>query len=131
MASFHSHYFTFTLQTLATRDTQPTFPHIITQSLQRTNMRHKHTSIVSRHIFTRGNNNILRTPQPHFISSEQILSRRTRRIIAQLRTNKSQFFKSYLHKVDAKSHPSPLCPLCNTHINNTHHLFNCTHMCTT
>ena len=21
----------------------------------------------------------------------------------------------YLHKVDVKSHPSPLCPLCNTH----------------
>ena len=29
------------------------------------------------------------------------------------------FLKSYLHKVDAKSHPSPLCPLCNTHTRHT------------
>ena len=50
---------------------------------------------------------------------------------AQLRTNKSLFPKSYLHKVDAKSHPSPLCLLCNTHTHDTHHLFNCTHIRTT
>ena len=30
-----------------------------------------------------------------------------------------------------KGHPSPLCPLCNTNIHNTHHVFNCTHICTT
>ena len=36
-----------------------------------------------------------------------------------------------LHKVDAKSHPSPLFPLCNTHTYDTHHLFNCTHIRTT
>ena len=50
---------------------------------------------------------------------------------AQLRTNKSPFLKSYLHKVDAKTHPSPLCPLCNIHTHDTHHLFNCTHIRTT
>ena len=38
---------------------------------------------------------------------------------------------SYLHKVDAKSHPSAICPLCNTHTHDTHHLFNCIHICTT
>ena len=54
------------------------------------------------------------------------LTRRTKII-----TNKSPFLKSYLHKVDAKTHPSPLLPLCSTHIYNTHHLFNCTHMRTT
>ena len=36
----------------------------------------------------------------------------TRHTLAQLRTNKSPFIKSYLHKVAAKS---PLCTLCNTH----------------
>ena len=66
------------------------------------------------HIATRGNNKILRTPPPHISSSEEILSRLTRRTLAQQRTNKSPFLKSYLHKVHAKSHPSPLCPLCNT-----------------
>ena len=91
-------------------------------------MRHIHTSIVSRHLATRGNIKILRTPLPHISSSEEILPRLSRRTLAQRRTNKSPFLKSYLHKVDAKSHPSPLCPLCNTH---THHLFNGTHIRTT
>ena len=94
-------------------------------------MRHIHTSIVSRHLVTRGNNKILRTPPPHTSSSEEILPRLTRRTLAQLRTNKSPFLKSYLHKVDAKTHPSPLCPLCNIHTHDTHHLFNCTHIRTT
>ena len=83
------------------------------------------------HLATRGNNKILHTPPPHISSSEEILSRLTRRTLAQLRTNKSPFLKSYLHKVDAISHPSPLCPLCNTHPHDTHHLFNCTHIRTT
>ena len=94
-------------------------------------MRHIHTSIVSRHQATRRNNKILRTPPPHISSSEEILPCLTRRTRAQLRTNKSPFHKSDLHKVDAKSHPSPLCPLCNTHTHDTHHLFNCSHIRTT
>ena len=94
-------------------------------------MRHIHTSIVSRHLATRGNNKILRTLQPHISSSEEILPRINCRTFAQLRTNKSPFLKSYLHKIDAKLHPSPLCPLCNTHTHDTHHLFNFTHICTT
>ena len=76
----------------------------------KTNMRHIHTSIVSRHLATRGNNKILRTPPPHNSSSEEILPRLTRRTLAQLRSNKSPFLKSYFHKVDAKTHPSPVCP---------------------
>ena len=91
-------------------------------------MRHIHTSIVSRHLAERGNNKILRTPPPHISSPEEILLRLTRRTLAQLGTNKSPFLKSYLHKVDAKTHPSPPYPLCNTHIHNTHHLFNCIHI---
>ena len=91
-------------------------------------MRHIHTSIVSMHLATRGNIKILRTPPPHIRRSEEILPRLIRRILALLRTNKSPFLKSYLHKVDAKSHPSSLCPLCNPRI---HHLFNCTNRRTT
>ena len=96
---------------------------------QDTNIQHLHDEtlaehlIVSRHLATRGNNKILHTPPPHISSSEERLPRLTHHTLAQLRTNKSPFLKSYLPKVDAKSHPSPLCPLCNTH---THHLFNCT-----
>ena len=109
----------------------PTDPHTVTSTDIKTKMRHIHTSIVSRHLATRGNNKILRTPPPHTRSSEEILPRLTRRTLAQLRTNKSPFLKSNLHKVDAKTHPSPLCPLCNTHTHDTHHLLNCTHIRTT
>ena len=56
---------------------------------------------VSKHLATRGNNKLLRTP-PHICSSEERLSRLTRRTFAQLRTNKSPSLKSYLHKVNAK-----------------------------
>ena len=91
-------------------------------------MRHIHTYIVSRHLVIRCNNKILRTPPPHISSSEEVLPHLTRRTLAQLRRNKSPFLKSYLHKFDAKSHPLPRCPLYNTHIHNTHHLFNCTHI---
>ena len=58
----------------------------------------------------------------------KILPRLTRRTLSQLRTNKSPFLKLYLHKIDAKTHSSPLCPLFNTHTHDTHHLFNCTHI---
>ena len=101
----------------------PTDPHTITT----TNMCHIQTSIVSRHLATRGNNKILHIPPPHISSSEEILPHLTRRTHAQLRTNKSPFLKSYLHKVDAKSHPSLLCPS----VTFAHHLFNCTHIHTT
>ena len=109
----------------------PTDPHTVTTTDIKTNMRHIHTSIVSRHLATWGNNKILRIPPPHTSSSEEILPRLTPHTLAQLRTNKSPFLKSYLHKVDAKTHPSPLCPLCNIHTHDTHHLFNFTHIRTT
>ena len=95
-------------------------PHTVTTTDIKTNLRHIHTSIVSRHLATRCNNKILRTPPPHIISSEEILPRPTRRHLAQFRTNISSFLKSYLHKFDAKSHPSPLCPsVTPTHTTHT------------
>ena len=109
----------------------PTDLHTITTPDIKTSMCHIHIYIVSRYLATRGNNKILRTPPPHISSSEEILHRLTRRTRIHLRTNKSPFLKSYLHKADAKSHPSPLFPLCNTHTHDTHHLFNCSHIRTT
>ena len=105
----------------------PTDPHTVTTTDIKTNMCDIHTSIVSRPLATRGKIKILRTPPPRISSSEEILTRLARRTLVQLRTNKSPFLKSYLHKVDAKSPPSPLFPLCNTHTHNTHHLLDCTH----
>ena len=91
----------------------PTDPHIVTTTDIKTNMRHMHASIVSRHLATRGNNKILCTPPSHISISEARLPRLACRTLAQLRTNQSPLLKSYLHKFDAKTHPSPLCPLCN------------------
>ena len=108
----------------------PTFPNTVTTTDIKTNMRHIHSSIVSRHLATGGNNKIC-APPPHISSFEEILPRITSRTLAQLRTNNFPFLKSYLHKVDAKTYPSPLCPLCNIHTHDTHHLFNCTHIRTT
>ena len=110
--------------------TQHTLPHNH-YNRHKTHMHHIHASIVSRHLATRGNNTIMRTPPPHICNIEEILARLSRCSLVQLRTNKSLFLKSYLHKVDAKSHQSPLCPFCNTHPHDTQHLFNCTHLRTT
>ena len=85
----------------------------------KTNMCHIHTSIVSRHLATRGNNKILCTPPQHTSSSEERLPRLSRRTLAHLRTNKSPFLKSYLHKVDAKTHPLPLSPSVTPHTRHT------------
>ena len=52
--------------------------HTVTTTDIKTNMRHIHTSIVSRHLATRGNYKILRTPPSHIISSKEILPRFTR-----------------------------------------------------
>ena len=62
------------------------------------------------HLATRGKNKILRTPPPHTSSSEERLPCLTRPTRAQLRTNKSPFLKSYLHKVDAKTHHHHYAP---------------------
>ena len=70
----------------------------VTTTFIKTNKRHIHPSIVSRHQARRGNNKILRTPLPHISGSKEILPRLTRRILAELITNKSPYLKSYVHK---------------------------------
>ena len=64
---------TLSSTTAATQHTFPQTPHTVTTTGIKTNMRHIHTSIVSRHLATGGNNKILRTPPPHISSSEEIL----------------------------------------------------------
>ena len=64
----------------------PTDPQTVTTTDIKTNMYHIHTSIVSMHVATRGNNKI-RIPPPYISSSKERLSRLTCRTLAQLRTN--------------------------------------------
>ena len=104
----------------------PTDPCTVTTADIKANMRDIHTTIVSHH-----NNKILRTNPPQVSSTEENLPRYTRRTLSQLRTNKSPFLISYLHKIDASTHPSPLCPLCRTHEHTTQLLFSCPQMHTT
>ena len=88
----------------------PTDPCTVTTADIKANMRDIHTTIVFQHLAARDNNKILRTHPPQVSSTEENLPRHTRRTLAQLRTNKSPFLLSYLHKIDASTHPSPLCP---------------------
>ena len=77
----HKHTTYLNTPRLKTAATQQTFQHTPRNHYNRhkTNMCHIHTSIVSRHLATRGNNKIL----------VEILPRITHRTLAQLRTNKS------------------------------------------
>ena len=65
--------------------------HTVTTTYIKANLRHIHTSIVSRHLATRGNNKIQRTPPSHSSSSENILFRLTRFTLAQLTIIKHPF----------------------------------------
>ena len=60
--------------------------------------------------------------------SEESLSRKIRRTLAQIRTNKSPLLLTYKHKIDPHTHPNPLCTFCKIHDHDTIHLFNCTHI---
>ena len=69
------------------------------------------TYIVSRHLAIRGNNKILHTRPPHISSSEEILARLTRCTLAQRRTNRSPFLKSYLHSRHQITSSTTILPL--------------------
>ena len=109
----------------------PTDPCNVTTADIKANMRDIHTSIVSQHLAARDNIKIFHTHQPQVSSTEENLPRHTRRTLAQLRTNKSRFLLSYLDKIDASTHPSPLCPLFRIHEHTTQHLFSCPQIRTT
>ena len=98
----------------------PTDPNTVTTIDIKTNMRHIHTSIVSRHLATRGNNKILHAPPPHIISSEEILSLITLAALPNPEQINLPFSNHTYNKVDAKTHKSPLCPLCNIHPSSLH-----------
>ena len=108
-----------------------TDPHTVTTTDLNTNMRHIHTPIVSRHLATRGNITILRTPAPHINSSEEILHRLICRTSPQLKYINYNFSNhTYTNSTPNHFHHH-YATFCNTHIHNTHHLFNSTHIRTT
>ena len=131
LVGWHCCYYPTTFNNSRYTKNIPTDPCTVTTADIKANMRDIHTSIVSQHLAARDNNKILRTHPPQVSSTGENLHRHMRRTLAQLRTNESPFLLSYLHKIDASTHPSPLCPLCRTHEHTTQHLFSCPQIRTT
>ena len=102
----------------------PTDPCTVTTADIKANMCDIHTSIVSQHHAAK-DKKILCTHPLQVSSTEENLPRHTRRTLAQLRTNKSPFLLSYLHKIDVSTPSSPLCPIFCIHEHTKPHLFSC------
>ena len=96
---------------------------LICEDLIQSNLKLIHSHIVSNHLSQRPNK-VLQDQTPSVSPAELLLSRETRRKLAQLRTNKSPLLVSYLYSIGDPRHPSPLCPLCLMH-DHTSHLFEC------
>src|SRR6267154_1536919 len=90
-----------------------------------------HTTAVKECLDSHRPNSILSQPAPDISKSEETLSRKIRRTLAQLCAGKSSVLMAYLNAIDPKSYPSPACPLCNSQKHTTQHLFSCPKMNTT
>ena len=95
-------------------------------------MCHIHTSIVSRHLQQQ---EVITKYCAHLHHTLAALKRDfPASLVAPLPNSEQTNLTSTNHtytKSTPKTHPSPLCPLCNIHTHDTHHLFNCTHIRTT
>ena len=98
---------------------------LICEDLIQSNLKLIHSHIVSNHLSQRPPNKVLQDQTPSVPPAELLLSRETRRTLAQLRTNKSPLLVSYLFSIGDPRHPSPLCPLCLMHDHTSSHLFEC------
>ena len=98
---------------------------LICEDLIQSNLKLIHSHIVSNHLSQRPPNKVLQNQTPSVSPAELLLSRETRRTLAQLRTNKSPLLVSYLFSIGDPRHPSPLCPLCLMHDHTSSHLFEC------
>ena len=80
------------------------------------------THIVHQHLTNIQNNSITYRPSPEINKSITELPMKTRRLLDQLRANKSPFLFSYLHHIVPTNHPSPRCPMCRMAEHNTVHI---------
>ena len=97
----------------------------ICEDLIQSNLKLIHSHIVSNHLSQRPPNKVLQDQTPSVSPAELLLSRETRRTLAQLRTNKSPLLVSYLYSIGDPRHPSPLCPLWLMHDHTSSNLFEC------
>ena len=83
-----------------------------------------HTDSVRDVIERQEPNKVLRTPAPTISPSEKTLPRRTRVLLAQLRSGYSSILNSYLARINPLEH-ADRCPNCDESPHDTTHLFNC------
>ena len=84
-----------------------------------------HTEIVNSYLKSKLPNKIINDTAPEINKNEINISRESRRILAQLRSNKCPILFQYSNKINPSTYQNPMCPLCLTNIHDTHHLFNC------
>ena len=113
-------------KTININDTTSPTPDTISSTLKTI-----HTRAVKECLGSYRPNSVLSQPAPDISKSEETLSRKTRRTLAQLRAGKSPVLMAYLNAIDPKSYPSPACPLCNFQKHTTQHLFSCPKINTT
>ena len=82
-----------------------------------------HTAFVKQHLDNTPIHPLIGRRPPEVHRTEQSLSRKIRRTLAQLRAMKSPLLKEYLSNIGAED--NPLCPLCGQESHNTAHLFRC------
>ena len=100
-------------------------PDTTTQETIKANTAQMHTQIVTNYTQTIPHNKIINRTPPEINNTEQALPHYTRRLQAQLRTNKSPILHAYLHKISQETHTTPNCPLCHSQTHDTKHLFDC------
>jgi hypothetical protein len=101
---------------------------LFTEDTIEENKKRIHSDIVNNYIQSKEPNKILNQIAPEINKNEENIPREHRRILAQLRTNKSPILYHYMNKINPAQYPNPHCPLCKTQIHDTHHLFNCNKM---
>jgi len=87
-----------------------------------------HTYIVQNHLTNRKPNKQINSLPPDINPDEKPLTKSQRRTLAQLRTDKSPFLLTYLHKINPTKYTSSfsICPLCTLQQEHTtSQLFQC------
>jgi hypothetical protein len=86
--------------------TIPTDPTTVTETTIKTNCKLIHSNIVQSYLNSRTPNKIIGIIPPTIDKSEQQLPRKTRCLLAQLRTGKSSFLLQYLNHINPTEYPS-------------------------
>ena len=82
-----------------------------------------HTNEVKDYMDTREDNKVFNSPAPEISADEEKLPRKTRRVLAQLRSGYSPHLRAYLKRTGVED--SDLCPDCKKEKHTTNHLFDC------